>query len=237
MRLLIRIDQILQKAEKITSVSQFTANLAKEHLQFDGEIQVIPNGIDTELFFQQHHRRSSKKIKVLFSGNLTRRKGAQWLPQIAEKFNANIELLYTQGLNKTKLTLTGDNVHCIGAVPYQEMPSLYNSVDILLMPTVREGMNLAVLEAMACGLPVVTSGCSSMPELIDSGKGGFLCPIGDVKLFADRINQWADDVHLRKTMGEYNRYRIEEKFTLVKMIKEYSLLFEEALNLRQSYAR
>ena len=55
------------------------------------------------------------------------------------------------------------------------------------MPTVREGLSLAVLEAMACGLPVVASACSSLPEQIDNGMGGFLCPVGDVVAFAEKI--------------------------------------------------
>ena len=58
------------------------------------------------------------------------------------------------------------------------MPERYGSMDILLMPSVREGFGLSIAEAMACGLPVVATNCSAIPELIDDGKGGFLCPPG-----------------------------------------------------------
>jgi glycosyltransferase involved in cell wall biosynthesis len=110
------------------------------------------------------------------------------------------------------------------------MPNRYRQMDILLMPTVREGFGLAVAEAMACGLPVVASNCSSIPELIDDGKGGFLCPIGDVKAFAEKINLLAESPGLRKEMGQYNRARIEKKFTLERMVKEYQKVFSEVLD-------
>jgi len=222
------IERSLKQAEKITSVSDFTAQLVKDDLSFDGDIQVIPNGIDTRLFYPQRQNHNTI-TKVLFSGNLSRRKGAQWLPHIAEKLNENIELLYTRGLNKTKLTLTKDNLHCIGTVPYKDMPALYNSVDMLLMPAVREGMSLAVLEAMACGLPVVAADCSSMPELIDDGKGGYLCPLGAAEKFAERINTLSENPILCKQMGDYNRTKVEKQFTLKKMLGRYERVFEKAM--------
>jgi glycosyltransferase involved in cell wall biosynthesis len=102
-------------------------------------------------------------------------------------------------------------------------------MDILLMPTVREGFGLSVAEAMATGLPVVASDCSSIPELIDNGLGGFLCPVGDVDQFAEKINLLADNPALRKQMGEYNRAKVERMFRLDQMVENYKQLFEEIL--------
>jgi glycosyltransferase involved in cell wall biosynthesis len=102
-------------------------------------------------------------------------------------------------------------------------------MDILLMPTVREGFGLAIAEAMACGLPVVASNCSAIPELIDEGKGGFLCPVGDVDAFAEKINLLADSPILRREMGNYNRAKVEKMFTLDRMASEYQELFEKVL--------
>jgi glycosyltransferase involved in cell wall biosynthesis len=107
------------------------------------------------------------------------------------------------------------------------MPELYNSVDMLLFPTVREGLSLAALEAMACGLPIITTDCASMPELVDDASGGYLCPAGDTSAFAARINELANTPILRKEMGAYNRARIEKDFTRTRMIREYLELFEQ----------
>jgi glycosyltransferase involved in cell wall biosynthesis len=160
---------------------------------------------------------------------LTLRKGAQWLPRIAKYLNKNVTLFYTQGLRTRKSLPDLPNLRPVGVVPFEKMPHKYQQMDILLMPTVREGLSLAVLEAMACGLPVVANNCSSLPEQIDNGKGGFLCPVGDVKALAEKINILAESPELRREMGEYNRIKVEEMFSLEKMAKGYRKLFEEVL--------
>ena len=75
----------------------------------------------------------------------------------------------------------------------------------------------------------MASDCSSWPEQIDDGKGGFLCPVGDVNAFAEKINLLADSPELRREMREYNRAKVEEMFTLDRMVKEYQDLFQEVL--------
>ena len=217
-------------ARRITAVSHFIAQLASKDLNLVTPIEVIYNGVDVDLFFPAKHMHTgTDRIRVLFSGNLTRRKGAHWLPAIAEKLEKNSIIFFTQGPRGEGKLIPKDNLHGIGSVPFHEMPIHYRKMDILLMPTVREGFGLAIAEAMACGLPVVASNCSAIPELIDDGKGGFLCPIGDVQAFAEKINLLAESPRLRLQMGEYNRAKIEQKFTLARMVKKYQALFEEVL--------
>ena len=100
-------------------------------------------------------------------------------------------------------------------------------MDLLIMPTVREGFGMAVLEAMACGLPVVDSDCNSIPELLDDAKRGFLCPVGDTGAFADRINMLALSEKLSREMGAYNREKAVRQFTLEKTLAAYQRLFSE----------
>jgi glycosyltransferase involved in cell wall biosynthesis len=218
-------------ASRMTAVSHFTAGLVKRKLGIAAPVQVIHNGVDASFFTPSSVRNSrEKQLNVLFSGNLIRRKGAHWLAHIAKRIGKNICIYYTQGL-RTRNDLEPDpHLKPIGPVPFKEMPGRYRDMDILLLPTVREGLSLAVLEAMSSGLPVVASDCSSLPEQIDDGRGGFLCPIGDVDAFADKINFLAESPKLRQEMGEYNRARVEKHFTLERMIEEYKNLFEEALS-------
>ncbi len=220
----------LASADKVTSVSRFTAGLLRDDLGFSGDIQVIYNGIETSMFRPGKKKKNRKKVRVLFSGNLTRRKGADLLPHIASLLDSNIEILYPSGLRaKNRITPT-PNLRPVGAIPYEDMPALYQQADILLFPTVREGLPLAVLEAMACGLPVVATDCSSLPELIIHEKGGYLCELGNVEEFATRINELAASPGLRREMGEFNRARVEKKFTVERMISEYNMLFEQVLD-------
>ena len=214
------------KAHTLTAVSRFTAKIAKRNLGLSRDIQVIYNGIDIKLF-SPLPRNTGKEFRVLFSGNPTHRKGIQWLPAIAKQLNRNITIYFTGGLRNRKMIFSGSNIAAAGSISYRDMPSLYNSMDMVFMPTVREGFGLSVAEAMACGLPVVATDCSSIPELVINGKGGFLCKTGDVKDFARKINTLADSPELCRQMGRYNRDRIEKHFTLDKMVNAYKALFKK----------
>jgi len=199
------LKKALRLSDRISAVSQFTADLVRQELAYDGPIEVIPNGIDTRFFRPGHSPAANVPVRVLFAGNPSLRKGAQWLPEIARKLEAaGVELL--------------------GRVPYASMPELYQSVDVLLLPTVREGDSLAVLEAMSSGLPVVASDCSSLPERVKHGKGGYLCEIGDVDGFVAAIENLRDP-QLRKTMGAYNRSRAEVDFDIRRMVSRYEEVF------------
>lgn len=220
----------IQKAYTLIAVSKFTAQLAKQDLEISRPIQVIFNGVDVNHFNPTYSPKPDRKeLRVFFSGNLIRRKGAHWLPSISRRLDKNIRIFYTQGLRVQRNLIPNSKLKPVGRVSFEDMPNLYRQMDIFLMPTVREGFSLAVLEAMACGLPVVASNCSSLPEQIDDGKGGFLCPVGDVDAFSEKINLLADSPKMRREMGEYNRAKVEKMFTLDRMAREYQELFDEIL--------
>ena len=219
----------VRRAHRITAVSHFTADLAQKDLKIDCPLKVIYNGIDTAHFFPTRSKASRKELRVFFSGNLTRRKGAHWLHAIGKRLKKDVTIYYTQGLRTRKPLQAAHGLKAVGPIPFERMAERYREMDILLLPTVREGLSLSVLEAMACGLPVIASDCSSLPEQIDHGKGGFLCPIGNVDSFAEKINLLADAPNLRREMGEYNRAKVEKMFTLERMVNEYKDLFEEVL--------
>jgi len=232
------IKAALKRASRVTSVSRFTANLVRSELDYEGKIHVITNGVDTRLFTPARGKApSASEVRVLFAGNLTRRKGADLLPGIARHLNRNIRILYTSGLrSKTKLPESSVLQH-LGPVLHKDMPDLYRSVDLLLMPTVREGFPLVVTEAMASGLPVIATNCSSLPELVDEGKGGFLCSQGDTRAFAEKINLLADAAQMRREMNEYNRDKVERLFRLETMMQAYRDTFSEVMDTQQPFPR
>lgn len=219
----------IERASVVTAVSQFTADLAASDLGADRDVQVIYNGIDEKTFSPSASVLSKGKVSVLISGNVSERKGRQWIIPIADRLNEGIEIVYTKGL-RTKAALPAHpRLRCVGNVPYEQMPELYRQADLLLLATVREGLPMAVLEAMSCGLPVVATRCSSLPELIDDDSNGYLCELGDVDDFAETINRLADSPAARKVAGQSNRARIEQDFTLDRMVTKYRTLFEQVL--------
>jgi len=223
------IKKSIALATALTAVSHYSANHIKKELNLYRKIRVIYNGIDESFFVPSMKKRGISSVHVLFCGNLKKRKGAHWLPSIADNLKKGIKIHYTSGLKKSFIGFKDKNITNLGQFPFEVMPEVYQQHDILIAPTVREGFGLAIAEAMACGLPVVASDCSAIPELVDVGMGGFLCPVGDVKAFADKINLLADSPKLRHEMGEYNRAKVEKMFTLDRMVKDYKNLFQEVL--------
>lgn len=221
----------MQKADILTAVSHFTADLVKQDMGSDQDIRIIYNGIDESLFVPARSKTIKPRINVLFSGNTSRRKGFNFIPKLLPHLNKNIRILYTTGLRNKRHGLLPDTMIDIGSIPHAEMPLVYQNADILIFPSIREGFGLAVAEAMSCGLPVVAFNTSSIPELIDQGKGGYLTDIYDVKRFSEYVNALAESSSLRKQMGSYNRLKVEKKFTQARMIKDYCRLFEEVSDI------
>lgn len=213
-------------ADVITAVSHFTANLAKQDLGITKPIQVIYNGVD-EQRFTPGKRVVGKEIKVLFSGNLTQRKGAHWLLPIIQRLDERIVIYYTSGLREKAELVAHPRLRPLGRIPHEKMPDIYRDMDMLLFPTVREGHSVAVLEAMASGLPVVASDVASLPEQIKHGQGGFLCSLGDVEAFVTAIQTLAEDIALRQRMGVFNRAQVEARFRLATTVAAYQALFNE----------
>lgn len=213
-----------ERANVLTAVSHFTADLAKQDLGITKPIKVIYNGVDEQVFTPKK-RCVDGKIKVLFSGNLTLRKGIQWLLPIIQQLDERIVIYYTSGLRGTSALMTHPRLVSLGKVSHDKMPDVYREMDILLFPTVREGFGLAAVEAMACGLPVVATNGSALPEVVTDAKGGFLCPLGDVPAFVEAIQILADNAALRRQMGEFNRVDVESRFTLQRMVDVYQKVF------------
>ena len=221
----------LQKADILTAVSHFTADLVKKDMGLNRDIRVIYNGIDESLFIPEKSKKNKSVITVLFSGNTSTRKGFDFLPKLLPYLNSNIRILYTTGLRNKRPLKVSEQIVDIGSIPHIEMPVVYQQADILISPSIREGFGLSVAEAMSCGLPVVAFNTSSLPELIDNESGGYLTETHNARMFADCVNILAESHSLRRQMGDYNRAKVESKFTQSRMIENYRLLFEEAVTL------
>ena len=219
----------LRRAAAVTAVSEFTARLLREDLRFGGPIEVIPNGVDVGRFCPGDAPLQGGPLRVLFSGNLTRRKGADLLVEIARLAGPDVEIHYTTGPRASVADPRWAGLHPIGRVPHQQMPALYRQFDVLLFPTVREGFGLAVAEAMATGLAIVASNTSTMPELIENEVGGFLCPLREPQAYAAALRRLAADRERVRRMGQHNRQVVESRYMVEHMVAGYRALFERVL--------
>lgn len=219
----------LDKADVIIAVSEYTKRDIERIFEIS-DIRVIYNGIDTDVFRPSIVEDPyPDKVKLLFVGNLIKRKGVDLLPKIMKKLDDRFILFYTSGLRTRDDILSNSRMIPLGRPSLDKLVTIYNMCDILVSPSRLEGFGYSVAEAMSCGKPVVATNCSSLPELVDDGKGGFLCNIDDHSDFADKIEVLGEDECVRKRMGTYNRNKTINKFSLYKMGQEYERLYRKIL--------
>lgn len=113
-----------------------------------------------------------------------------------------------------------DRVTLAGMLPRPEVSRAMQAADVVVLPSIlgsrgdREGIPVVLMEAMASARPVVSSRQSGIPELVDDGVSGVLCPPGDAEALADALQRLAEDPALRREMGAAGRRRILRDFDL-----------------------
>jgi glycosyltransferase involved in cell wall biosynthesis len=229
-RILQLIKHSIKRADYLVAISKSSQAQVKNIYDVNN-IQTIYCGIDTQCFkpITIENNPYPDKLKLLFVGNLTKRKGVDLLPQIMARLGNRFILFYTTGMRTTKRVFNDNRMIPIGKLQLAELVYWYNLCDICLLPSRLEGFGYAIAEAMACGKPAVTTNCSSLPEIIIDGENGFLCKIDDVSDFVDKINLLADNKQMREEMGVRNRQRIVEHFNLEKMGREYNEMYQRVV--------
>jgi glycosyltransferase involved in cell wall biosynthesis len=147
-----------------------------------------------------------------------------------KKLGDNYRLFYTSGLrseipNNFKLP----NMFPLGKLSECDLIKEYNKCDLLLLPTRHEGFGYVVAEAMSCGKPIISTNCSSIPELVVDKKGGFLCKIDDVNDFISKIKIISKNIKMQQEMGKFNRKQVLEKFSLRKMVGQYQIFYSNLI--------
>ncbi len=206
-------------ADAVVCVSRFTQ---RQVTQTYGRVDtvLIFDGIDTTVFIPTpdlaRHDDGlpprDARIRLLFVGNRTRRKGFDLLPQIMDHLPDEYALYYTSGFQGRDATPPHPRMIPIGAPDRAGLVAAYQSCDILLFPSRMEGFGMVPAEALACGRPVVTTDSSALPEVVDHGENGFLVAQNDVAGFAARVQELGEDAHLRRQFGEHGHDKIVRCF-------------------------
>jgi glycosyltransferase involved in cell wall biosynthesis len=232
----------LQNANTVTTNASILAKKAKAFI--DREIPVIPNGIDTTLFkpmernevlaetvgVETGKKKEERSMVIGFVGELREKKG-----QLALQF------AYAQVYKRKPATLLivgevragadgqawaefrGANPDCqvvvTGQVPHKDLPAYYSLMDVFVHPSLRDGMPNALLEAMACGLPVIATPVGGAVDVIQDGKNGIFVNVNDTNDLAQKILDLLDDPEKRATLGKNARESIAGRFTLEKELQ------------------
>lgn len=211
-------------------------------------VEVIPNGLDTELF-KPHDRRYCRELLglrterpiVLFGscgGIGDRRKGFDLLVQALAELRREsscpeFEVVTVGGGESLLRDLSGVPIHSMGKIHDElGLALLYAASDLLVAPSREENLSNMVMEAMACGLPTVAFSIGGMPDLVDHLETGYLASPESATDLARGINYLLSDSRRRVDLGRAARNKVLSTFSLDVVAARYIRLYESALEAR-----
>jgi glycosyltransferase involved in cell wall biosynthesis len=173
-------------------------------------IRILPYGVDTRQFTPVRQR-SGEKFRLLFVGLISQRKGIKYLLEaMKELASPDMELVMVGRIDGVEQGLAPYRSYFthIPNLPHQDMHRVFESADAFVFPSLHEGSALATYEALASGLPVITT--ENAGSVVRDGVEGFVVPIRDVAALKERILTLYQDAELRREMGVRARERAEQ---------------------------
>jgi glycosyltransferase involved in cell wall biosynthesis len=197
-------------------------------------IDVIPNGVELDRFFPAEISQKSKVLRLLTVGRLSVTKRIEMLIDAVEILHRTACKLHLTvvggGQMERQLRTTvaerelSDVIEITGRINSEKMPELYRRNDIFISASMQEGMSNAMLEAMASGLPIVTTRCEGLAELIDGN--GLIVEKDNIEDIAKAVKRLADNPELYKQMSIAARKQAE-KFDWANIASSYIELYRK----------
>jgi glycosyltransferase involved in cell wall biosynthesis len=202
--------QEIHTADRIIVPSSFVlASLTREGIAAD-RITVIPFGAPIDYF--QPQPKPDRTFRALFVGRVGPRKGAHYLLQAWRSLQLpNAELMMV-GVNEFPPDWFSQHAHQIRylpSLPHGSLNQHYSQGSVLVLPSLVEGMPLVLLEAMACGIPLITTPNAAGLDLITDGVEGFIIPIRDVDALKTRLEWCYQHPEQLAEMGRAARRKAE----------------------------
>ncbi|MFA6243776.1 MAG: glycosyltransferase family 4 protein [Candidatus Hydrogenedentales bacterium] len=232
-----RLDAKFERAEFVACISHFCRSQAMIWTRPDrwDRLKIVHCGVDVRQYTPRTHEGTGKRL--IFVGRLAAVKG---VPVLLEAFAA----LAAKHPELT-LTLAGDGpdrawieafarergiasrVTVTGYVSQERIRELLAQSDIFVMASFAEGVPVVLMEAMATGLPVVTTHIAGIPELVEDGVSGYLVPPGDCASLGARVESLLSDAALRTCFGSAGRAKVEAEFDSAKNAQALMELFAD----------
>ncbi|HEC82780.1 MAG TPA: glycosyltransferase family 4 protein [Thermoplasmatales archaeon] len=219
----------------IITPSNYVANEIKKF--FDGDIKVLPNGIEIDFFEKGNGEKIRRKYEgkkiILHVGRIVREKNIDLLiksaPLVLKKYDT-IFIIVGEGPARRELEekVKGcglkDYFIFTGFVSDEELADYYKSADVFVFPSTYETQGIVAFEAMSAGLPVVGAKAKAIPEFIKDGVNGYLSSPYDEKEFAEKIFMALENKGVGNRGKEFvKKYSIEKMAdSLIKIYEEYA---------------
>ena len=185
-----RKEQEIQLADHIFVPSSFVENSLLEAGINKEKISVITFGAPIDYF--QPQPKNDKFFRVLFVGRVEPRKGVHYLLQAWQELKFSQSELLLVGINDFPegwLERYTEQIRYISSVPHASLNQYYSSANVLVLPSLVEGLALVQLEALACGIPLITTPNTGGSDIITDGIEGFIVPIRDTEMLKEKL-EW-----------------------------------------------
>ena len=209
---------ILRNASAVIALTEHM----KDAMQalYSRDVIVVPNGINLNENAEREAEGGDPGKKILFVGRLHPVKGTQY-------FLGAMKIVH-QELPEAKLVLVGDGeerehletltdnlgirecVEFAGRVPHERVQDYMNQAEVFVLPSLSEGFPVTILEAMACGLPVVATRVGGLPDVIEDGVNGYLVKAKEPSEIAEALLKLLLDEQLWETISKTNKQKINE---------------------------
>jgi len=203
---------------------------SEKHIKMlSGKISIIvPNFIDISEIDEFSKKIISTKINtIIYVGHIVKAKGCDDIISIAKKFPDIIFNMIGNISDEIMEIKHTENVKYIGEISKENVIRAMVSSDLLLFPTHSEGFPNVVLEAMACGLPVVSTPVGAIPDMIEN-EGGVLVEVGDVDGFIAAIKR-LQDADLRKKISLWNANKVQEHYSADRVIEHLFDIYKKVI--------
>ncbi len=232
----------IEQSDGITAVSNYLARETRRQFQTEKPIRVIPNFVDTTRFApirdpdkRQHFARPDEKI-VVHASNFRPIKripdAVNVFARISRRMPARFFLI-GDGPELPRVATTAESLGVLDKVIFlgqqESVEELLGVADLFLLPSEFESFGLAALEALSCGVPVVATTAGGIPEVVDDGKNGFVCRIGDVERMAEHSIALLANPERWKSFAESARASAVERFPFDRIVDEYEKYYGEVL--------
>ncbi|MBI5361415.1 MAG: glycosyltransferase family 4 protein [Planctomycetes bacterium] len=224
---------VLESAKSIAANSHGLAELSRKTDPFP--VRIIPNGVDAE-FFKPLEKRESHAFRFIFAGRFQEQKNLFFLLSQLAELNRETPVpfeidLVGDGPLRKDLTTHAENLGISKKVSWHGwadkngLLSLYQQADCMLNPSLYEGMPNTVLEAMACGLPVIASDVIGNRDLVQNNETGLLFPLDRPEEFRRAMSELLMNRNRCKLLGENARNTAVKEFSWDKTAFRYEELF------------
>jgi len=216
-------------ADFISVPSQFVFRSFVSKGVSPGKLIVTPFGVDLSEF--KKIRKEDQKFRVLFVANGSFRKGLHYLLQAVHELklrNLEVCIIAARIADEMKPAMAqyrGSYRH-IGGVPFLDLHRYYSQGSVFVLPSIEEGMALVLLQAMACGLPVICTPNTGGEDVVRNGREGFIVPIRNPGAIREKIQYLYEHEDARKEMADAAFQRVRSEFSWSqygnRMVKVYN---------------